>query len=128
MVREEKFGTHESYGKDIRNENNEKGFVIEPMINATPIFPKNRKAQDLLNDVMKVGETFLKLNQDFGATSNMHLEDNIQSTDHEGEPPFQIMKVSKYPEDIVDDFKAGPSLLDNDIEAITTSPTGTIVK
>ena len=114
LVRESIFGTSESYGIDIRNENNEKGFVIEPMLRATPILPRNPKAQGLLDDVTKAGENSYKLSQDLGATSNMQSMEEAEAS--------SILKVSRYPEDIADDFRPinsfGASIVENEIEAV----------
>ena len=37
MVREHIHGTKESYGKDIRNQDNEKSFVIEQLLNTKTV-------------------------------------------------------------------------------------------
>ena len=37
MVREHIYGTKESYGKDIRNQDNEKSFVIEQLLNTKTV-------------------------------------------------------------------------------------------
>ena len=128
MVREHLFGTRESYGKDIRNLNNEKGFVIEPLMEAAPVAPsRNQAANDLLDDVMKshnqgAGDTVYNPSQDFGATSAVNSVEEVEGA-------ASILKVSRYPEDIVEDFKAinsfGASITENDIETVnpTHSPT-----
>ena len=131
MVRENLFGTRESYGKDIRNLNNEKGFVIEPLMEAAPVVPsRNRAANDLLDDVMKshnqgAGDTVYNPSQDFGATSAVNSVEEVEGA----EGIASILKVSRYPEDIVEDFKAinsfGASIAENDIETVNPphSPT-----
>ena len=115
MIREFIHGTKHSYGKDIRNQDNEKSFVIEQLINTKSV--QKPQTIDKFHVYIDNPQQLRSPNMDNFTNPSHDIGVNSDANSTDGMEACSITKVSRYPDENAEDSKARHSFGVSVIEA-----------